>query len=310
MKQNHYFKRTLSAVLLLLASTLSWAYDFEVKNADGVTIYYDLINDGAEAEVTNNGTASYSGNVNIPETVVYNGKTLSVTCIGYRAFYDCDGLTSVTIPNSVTSIGDYAFGMCSLTSVIIPNSVTSIGWGAFEDCDSLTSITIGNSVTSIDDWAFSLCSSLTSVTIGNSVTSIGCGDFSHCSSLASITIPNSVTSIGEWAFKNCSSLTSVYSLIENPFSISSDVFEEIAKDATLYVPKGTKNKYESTEGWADYFSRIVEFDATGIADTPAGCTKDNAVYSLNGTKQNVRNGELKSLPRGIYIVNGKKMLVE
>ena len=117
-------------------------------------------------------------------------------------------------------------------------------------------------------------------------------------------------SIGERAFNSCDSLTSVYSLIENPFEIESYIFDGIGNGATLYVPKGTKNKYESTEGWVENFSRVVEFDATGIADTPAGRTKDNAVYSLNGTKMSVRNGELKSLPRGIYIVNGKKMLVE
>ena len=267
MKQNHYFKRTLSALLLLLVSTLSWAYDFEAKNADGVTIYYNLINNGEEAEVTNynDNSNSYSGDVNIPETVVYNGKTLSVTSIGESAFEDCDGLTSLTIPESVTSIGNLAFA----------------------DCDPLSSVILSSSLTSIGKAAFMLCRNLTSITISENV-----------------------TSIGERAFSGCRSLTSVYSLIENPFEIANSVFERIADDATLYVPKGTKEAYETTEGWAENFSRVVEFDATGIADTPAGCTEDNAVYSLNGTKMSVRNGELKSLPRGIYIVNGKKMLVE
>jgi hypothetical protein len=85
-----------------------------------------------------------------------------VTSIGNRAFYNCSSLTSITIPNSVTSIGDYAFAYCSLTSVTIPNSVTSIGNNAFAYC-SLTSVTIPNSVTSIGDYAFRSCSSLTSI---------------------------------------------------------------------------------------------------------------------------------------------------
>ena len=88
MKHNYTFKRMLSALLLLMASTLSWAYDFEAENADGVTIYYNLINDGTEAEVTystNVWTASYFDEVNIPETTIYNGNTLSVTSIGERA---------------------------------------------------------------------------------------------------------------------------------------------------------------------------------------------------------------------------------
>ena len=159
------------------------------------------------------------------------------------AFEGCTSLTSVTIPNSVTSIGWRAFEGCkSLTSMVvasgnstydsrdncnaiietatntliagcqnttIPNSVTSIGDQAFRDCKSLKSVTIPNCVTSIGDWAFTGCSSLTSVTIPNSVTSIGWGAFEGCSSLKSVTIPNSVTSIGCWAFWDCKSLTSV-----------------------------------------------------------------------------------------------------
>jgi hypothetical protein len=90
------------------------------------------------------------------------------------AFSDCSALTSVTIPNSVTSIEHNAFSGCtSLTSVTIPNSVTSIEYNAFSGCSSLTSVTIPNSVTSIGDWAFGGCSALTSVTIPNSVTKIG-----------------------------------------------------------------------------------------------------------------------------------------
>ena len=134
----------------------------------------------------------------------------SVTSIGSWAFFYCSGLTSVTIPNSVTSIERSAFSYCSgLTSVTIPNSVTSIGNSAFYYCSGLTSVTIPNSVSYIEDWAFSYCSGLTSVTIPNSVTSIVRRTFEGCSGLTSITIPNSVTSIGDNAFKGCSGLTSV-----------------------------------------------------------------------------------------------------
>ena len=160
----------------------------------------------------------------------------SVTYIRRRniTFSDCIHLTSITIPNSVTSIGDYAFWDCiRLTSITIPNSVTSIGKHAFENCKDLDTITInsnsvckkfwisignvanprvliiGDSVTSIGQSAFENCSSLASITIPNSVTSIGDWAFSDCSSLTSITIPSSVTEIKAYAFSDCSSLTSI-----------------------------------------------------------------------------------------------------
>lgn len=168
----------------------------------------------------------------------------SVTSIGISAFNSCSNLTSVTIPNSVTSIGDDAFSYCDrLTSVTIPNSVTSIGDGAFFSCSNLTSVTIPNSVTSIGNSVFSLCSNLTSVTIPNSVTSIGVCAFSSCDSLTSVTIPNSVTSIGGWAFEDCSSLTSV--TIPNSVTfIGGGAFDGCFKLTHVYYD-GTQKEYET-----------------------------------------------------------------
>ncbi len=118
--------------------------------------------------------------------------------------------TTFAIPDSVTSIGDYAFHNCtSLASVTIPDSVKSIGDSAFYSCKNLTSVTIGNSVTSIGDDAFAWCESLASVSIPNSVTSIGNFAFYSCKSLTSVTIRNSVTSIGNLAFYGCTSLKTV-----------------------------------------------------------------------------------------------------
>ena len=140
----------------------------------------------------------------------------TITSIGDQAFYSST-LTSITIPNGVTQIGDCAFENCeSLTSITIPDSVTSIGYGAFGDCTSLTSVAIGNGVTSIGKSAFWYCSSLTSVTIPDSVTSIGEEAFYACSSLTSVTIPDSVISIGEEAFGACSSLKAFYGKFASP----------------------------------------------------------------------------------------------
>jgi hypothetical protein len=132
-----------------------------------------------------------------------------VTHIGRGAFMYCDGMTSVTIPNSVTTIGGCAFWRNGLTSVIIPSSVTAIEPYAFFECFWLTSVTIPGSVTAIEESAFGYCGSLTSVTIPGSVTSIGDRAFRECVGLKTVTIEEGVTAIEEGAFMGCSNLTSV-----------------------------------------------------------------------------------------------------
>ena len=158
MKQQNI--KFLLTLLLSMLGVKASAHDIAVANADGKTIYYNFINNNTELAVSFRGTSysqysnEYSGNVVIPESVTYNGTTYPVTNIWSFAFYECN-LTSITIPNSVTSIGIYAFYGCTgLTGITIPNSVTSIGEVAFYGCSGLTSITIPNSVTSIGDYAF------------------------------------------------------------------------------------------------------------------------------------------------------------
>ena len=134
----------------------------------------------------------------------------SVTSIGWSAFSGCSGLTSLTIPSSVTMISGEVFSGCSgLTSLVIPSSVTLISRSAFSGCSALTSLTIPSSVTSIGPSAFEGCSGLTSLTIPSSVTKIGASAFEGCSGLTSLTISSSVTSIGGSAFAGCSGLTSL-----------------------------------------------------------------------------------------------------
>ena len=195
--------------------------------------------------------------------IKYNGGVYtSNDKLGYAAFSDCSGLTSLTIPSSVTSIGEYAFYGCSgLTSLTIPSSVTSIGESAFYGCSGLTSFTIPSSVTSIGYCAFLGCSGLTS-----------------------FTIPSSVTSIGWGAFCGCSGLTSIYVYTEKLPNMGSDVFDGCdAKKCTVYVPKGTYDDYWLSE--FGYFENIVEYDPTGIDKvTTSTDAKELSRYSVNGQR--------------------------
>ena len=150
----------------------------------------------------------------------------SVTSIGYNAFYDCRSLSNIIFPNSVTNIGGGAFWLCCLlTSIVIPNSVVSIEEYTFMDCCSLLNIVISDSVTSIRGCAFSGCSSLTSIIIPNSVVSIEMSAFADCTSLSKIVIPDSVTSIGGSAFAGCSSLGEVV-IPESVTSLGDHAFYE------------------------------------------------------------------------------------
>ena len=285
-------KKQLLLFAMILLPLVASAYDIEVQNADGVTFYYNYINNGTELEVTFRGSSyndysyEYQGNVVIPEEVTYMNRTRKVTSIGDRAFYDCYKLTSVTIPNSVTSIGNRAFQYChGLTSVTIPNSVTSIGQSAFSGCSSLRSITIPNSVTSIGNCAFLNCSGLKKVIVKDIAAWCGIkfdGSYSNPltyakhlysdedTEITNLVIPNSVTSIGSQAFDGVDFPT-VVSLIENPFKItgktsSTRTFtQNTFNNATLYVPKGTIDKYKATDGWKDFL--FVE-EGTGGGDTP------------------------------------------
>jgi hypothetical protein len=175
------------------------------------------------------------GFVTIPSSVTVTDTGVSYPVVGIKsnAFWGFDSLFSITIPSSVTSIGDSAFAFCSsLTYVTIPSSVTSIAGYAFYGCSSLTSVTIPNSVTSIGNDTFANCSSVTSVTIPSSVTSIGNSAFAGCSSLTSITIPSSVTSIGTYAF-NPSGLGNVF--LSSTTTLYSSAFPSTAN---LYYTSG------------------------------------------------------------------------
>ena len=181
-----------------------------------------------------------------------------MTSIGKEAFEYCSSLTSVTLPEGVTSIGDSAFRGCKKLAdaegfvivkgilfdytgpggnVVVPEGVTSIGYSAFWKCSSLTSVTLPEGVTSIGNGAFCGCSSLTSITLPEGVTSIGCEAFRGCSSLTSVTLPAGVTSIGGGAFYDCSSLTSI-TLPAGVTSIGGGAFYDCSSLTSITLPEG------------------------------------------------------------------------
>ena len=225
--------------------------DYDGKETDGKLSILDL----SDAKIVEGGSAYYSdrddGFINTS-----NDK------LGDYVFKDCYGLTSLTLPSSVTKIGCYALSNCiGLTSLTLPSSVTEIGEHAFLNCRGLTNFTIPSGVTSIGTSAF-FC----------------------CYGLISLTIPSSVTSIGGFAFNDCSGLTSIYAYMEKLPETGSNLFLGCdAKNCTVYVPKGTGDAYF----WSSfgYFDKIVEFDAAGIDKvTTSTDVEEVSRYYLNGQR--------------------------
>ena len=209
------FLLTFFAVILCAAS--AWADDSGTcgdgltwnftSSTGALTITYDGVGTGAMTNWSYGSYVPWNGyRSDITSVSLPNG----LTTIGKNAFRECPNLTSISIPNSVTSIGDYAFCYCNnLISISIPVNVASIGQFAYAVCSNLESVSLSQGLESIGNSAFRDCSTLTSISIPNSVTSLGNGAFYGCTGLTNVTTGNGVTSIAPQTFYGCTSLTSV-----------------------------------------------------------------------------------------------------
>ena len=290
--------------------------DYNMNITDGKLSILDL----SDAKIVEGGSdyweGSYTSNDNLGDHAFYGCTGLtsltipsSVTSIGDDAFYECCGLTSLTIPSSVTSIGREAFYCCcGLTSLSIPSSVTSIGYRAFFRCTGLTSLSIPSSITSIGVYAFSNCTGLTSLSIPSSVTSIGANAFSNCSGLTSLTIPSSVTSIGYSAFQGCSGLTSL-SIPSSVTSIGDYAFEGCSGLTSIYaypekLPKlGTGVFYRCDAKNCTVYVPIGTYDDYLVSEF--GYFENIVEFDATGIDKVTTSTDAKELSR--YSVNGQRL---
>ena len=258
-------------VLMLMTTSSAMAQDPKFEVIDGFR--YLLDSDTKTATLVPKTDGKYSGDIIIPEKVKGNdGVEYIVASLGASCFKGCTGLTSITIPSSVTSLGNSCFTSCSgLTSITIPSSVTSLGERCFTSCSGLTSITIPSSVTSLGDDCFSYCRGLTSITIPSSVTSLGGGCFSYCSGLTSITIPSSVTSLGRYCFWNCSGLTSI-TIPSSVTSLGDGCFKDCSGLTSITIPSSVHSLvWKCFEGCSGLTSITIPSSVTSLG---GGCFKD------------------------------------
>lgn len=288
-----YIRIFVTSILFMLLCCPAFAYDKYDFIVDGIR-YHILDNNTKEVEVINaldsdNEWVGYDGDVVIPSTVLYQGIKYKVVAIGNSAFAEEEqdwnfpirsSLNSVTISEGVKYIGSRAFSDCVvLKKVVLPSTITSIGQYAFYECRQMESIEIPNSVKKIDEGTFYFCKGLKTIIMGD-IESIGSSAFGVCSNLESFNIPESVTSIGERAFSDCGNLIEVIANIKKPFSLGNNAFVNIASNAILKVPYGTKTKYQQYK-WNNYFKDIVEIGGP-VTYVLSVTSKGNGTATYNG----------------------------
>lgn len=246
------FKLTGVVVSAFILNVPVFAHDFEV---DGIFYNYNL--DDGTAIVTSEyedvySTRSYTGDMTIPNSVSINGRTLKVTAIGNHAFWHCENLKSVKLPETITSIGAVAFEYCiGLEKLIIPNGVVSIGANAFQDCRNLVINEIPQTVEKVDEGAFSGCSGFSTLYLPNNVY-IGSSAFEGCKDLESVTI--SKGEIGQWAFASCPNLKQI-NILSEVNSIGCYVLQNCSDEISVYVEESS-NPLEITTRPTNYIARI------------------------------------------------------
>ena len=229
-------KTKLISILFALVAGVGTIFANGTKIGD---LYYNLNTENLTAQVTYEKLVVLDGSsyttdlpsVNIPSQVTYNNQTYTVTSIGNAAFKGCSTITSISIPNTVTTIEMWAFSFCGMSSVVIPESVTYIGGSAFAHCANLTSINLPRNLTILEACVFW-----------------------HCFRLPAITIPAGVTSIGGECFDHCDSLTTVICEATTPPSFGDNVFENTPSQMEIIVPCGTQDAY--MEAWSGVASHI------------------------------------------------------
>lgn len=288
----------------LFANIVEAPYNFVVNG-----IYYSITGSNTvKVTYRDTGYNTYSGNINIPNSVSYNGTTYQVTAIGSYAFMNSTGLTSVTIPPTITLMSEYAFYGCSnLTQVNISNLIAwlnisfsgnawanplFLGHHLYLNGSEVTELNVPSGITELKDQAFNGCLSLTKVNIADDVTSIGWACFNGCSNLQTVSLGANVNYISYYVFAGCTSLTSITCRATTPPEMGTvETFDNATYNtAELYVPESSISAYQAADWWKNFahINRMThDFVKDGIYYF---ITSSNTVSICHGPNANQYSG--------------------
>lgn len=225
-------------------------YSLSVETGDIAVIdgiKYSLYSKRKTAQVLAN---NYKGEVVIPQMIRYKGNEFRVTSVGNKCFH-MSSLTNITLPEGITSLGDYCFGNCSsLTSITLPEGITSLGRGCFNGCHSLNYIALPEGITSLSDYCFGYCRNLTNITLPEGITSLGDYCFEYCGNLASITLPATLKKVYDNTFNDAIQQKRIIIKATTPPDVLGGGYKLIDSNCILYVSKGTLATYKNTYPWS------------------------------------------------------------
>ena len=280
----------------------TYPYAFSTRIVED-SLFYDLDMSTRTAKLAGKNFNQSFANVVIPSSIELWGIDCDVVGITDYAFYNCTNLKSITLPESIVSIGEYAFQKSGLTEVVIPDNVKSIGASAFTECSGLVSVSLPRNLSLIRMNTFWNCTGLQSVTFPEDLETIGTFAFAKCTSLKKVDLPATLTILESGAFKFCENLMDIYCRAMTPPNADAlGVFKNISPEATLHVPNDALLAYKNANKWAE-FKYIVPIEEDTDAIMVQKSEPDtHLLFDLQGRP-------VKDAPtHGIYVKDGRKVI--
>ena len=221
-------------------------------------LYYSINSNGTVSVVP--GPNKYSGSIIVPDSVSYNGKNYPVASLASKAFDGNDQVTSISLPNTITSIGSWCFSGTKIKSIKLPSNLNSLSTGTFSNCSSLENILVGDNLEYISGtMVFFACTKLKEIKLPGIISISSEGVFEHCHSLVSVLFGENLRTIHSGAFIDCKKLADVYCYAKIAPSVSASAFESTG-NITLHVPEEAIESYSNELPWSE-FKNIVSISS-------------------------------------------------